>query len=64
MANFLFLRNNLELTVKENTQLSYRTGDEKRALKQAKEAELAFRKSKGLDTDPTLIQSIKKLFKE
>lgn len=43
---------NTELSVKkENALSSFGSRDEKRALKRAKEAKLAFRKSKGYEGD-------------
>lgn len=61
---FSQIRMNNERLVKDTkTPPSFVSRDEKKALKRAKEAELAFRKSKGYEID-TFASRLKKLFKK
>jgi pantothenate kinase-related protein Tda10 len=61
---FARIKMNTELAAKEaNNVSSFRSRDEKKALKRAKEAEREFRKSKGLEVD-TFWSKLSKLFKK
>jgi len=61
---FARIKMNTELSVKEENALSsFRSRDEKKALKRAEEAKLAFRKSKGYEVD-TFWSRLGKLFKK
>lgn len=61
---FARIKMNTELLIKEENALSsFRSRDEKKALKRAKEAKLAFRKAKGYEVD-TFWSRLGKLFKK
>ena len=58
------IKMNAELAAKEANDVSpFRSRDEKKALKRAKEAEREFRRSKGLEPD-TFWSRLGKLFKK
>lgn len=62
-----FARSDMDtsLSINEgNTQNSFKSSDEKKALKRAKEAKRAFRESKGYEVDSFWSRCFKLLFKK